>query len=204
MSLYAQIPKNNYPAQLQLPEQAGKKHLSSAICRIIFAFQKNSGRPEIPGSHNVGHHGHQRLSQSPRWFTRTEGQGTVVALAICLHKSPAVAHDDCSCYVSPYQLYVIKNKTQSHYDPPMIMPAELWHARIKLLLCHSNVHEITNWEGTQLFWAQLKSYSLWAIGISGLRSITPSTVSIAIMLVLQRSSAHIEIGTLEVGPQGRS
>lgn len=104
-----------------------------------------------------------------------------------------VRNRGASCYLSPeehssgsqwllllcFSLPALchKTKMQSHYVPPMITPAELQSARIKQLLCHSNVHEITNWEGVELFWTQLKSYSLWSMGISGQRSIAPSTIS---------------------------
>lgn len=97
-------------------------------------------------------------------------------LAICFQKSTAVAHNDYSLCFS-LLVWCHKTKMQTHYDPSMIMLAELQCACIMQLLCHSNMHEIPNWEGIQLFWTQLKSCSLWSIGISGLRSITQSSVS---------------------------
>lgn len=128
----------------------------------------------------MGHHGYQRLSQSPRWFTPVLQHGRVRNHGGSCYLFPE-EHSSCSqwllllCFSLPALCH--KTKTQTHYESSTITPAEPQRARIKRLLCHSNVHEITDWEGIQLSWTQQKSYSLWSIGISGLRSITPSTAS---------------------------
>lgn len=170
--------------QVQIPGQTGKNTFFLSYLKNYLYPPKNSMRLEIPGFYNGGRFGAiKHTSNSPNHYSDlyhccdTEEKGTMVFLAICFQKSTAVAHNHYYCYDSSQQVWCRKTKMQTHYNPSMIMFVELWCVSIMQLLCHSKVCKILDWEGVQWFWIQVKSCSLWSIGIRVLRSITQSSVS---------------------------